>query len=145
MDRIDFLGFALLIREISRLDRYSTRHKNGVFKWAEIVCGVDYRLYPTTIEDPPEANRIKFRGEEYVPESDGEESEPELMTDGGQPISEESREQTERKSEQAQSDSGEQAIESSSEGQNRPRANSESNEGDEDDSVGKPPPMAPHM
>jgi hypothetical protein len=115
-------------------------HKNGVLKWAEIVCGVDYRLYPTTIEDPPEANRIKFQGEEYVPES-----EPELMTDGGQPISEESREQTERKSEQAQSDSREQTIESFSEGQNRPRANSESNEGDGDDSVGKPPPMTPHM
>jgi len=26
MDRIDFLGFVLLLRDISRLDRYSTRH-----------------------------------------------------------------------------------------------------------------------
>ena len=26
MDRIDFLGFALLLRDMSGLDRYSTRH-----------------------------------------------------------------------------------------------------------------------
>ncbi|AGN02441.1 hypothetical protein L593_12510 [Salinarchaeum sp. Harcht-Bsk1] len=81
-------------------------HKKGVLKWAEIRPGQDYRIYPTTIDDPPEANRIKFEGEEYVPEPE-EESEPELMTDGGQPMSEESRESTERKSEQVQSDSRE--------------------------------------
>lgn len=120
-------------------------HRNGKLKWAEIKPGQDYRIYPTTIDDPPEVNRIKFKGEEYAPEPAEEESEPELMTDGGQPMSEESRESTEMKSEQAQSDSGEQAIESSSEGQNRPRANSESNKGDGDDSVGKPPPMTSRM
>lgn len=118
--------------------------KKGGLKWAQIKEGVDYRIYPTTVEDPPEAELIKVGDEEYTPEPE-EESEPELMTDGGQPISEESRESTERESEQAQSDSGEQAIESSSEGQNQPRANSESNEGDGDDSVGKPPLMTPHM
>ena len=62
------------------------------------------------------------------------------MTDGGELISEDSEEIAERKSEQTQSDSREQAIESSSKGQNRMRADSESNEGDGDDSVGKPPP-----
>jgi len=113
-------------------------------------------FYAVGYPDPPEACYIKLKGQKLEPEKpylmqsfetseESEESEPELMTDGGQPMSEESRESTERKSEQAQSDSREQAIDSSSEGQNRPRANSESNEGDGDDSVGKPPPMTPHM
>jgi hypothetical protein len=30
MDRVDFLGFVLLIRDISRLDRYSTQQINLV-------------------------------------------------------------------------------------------------------------------
>ena len=40
MDRIDFLGFALLPRDMSRLDRYSTRHNIPVaaaFTPAKIV------------------------------------------------------------------------------------------------------------
>lgn len=65
--------------------------KNGLLKWAEIKNGVDYRIYPINLPDPPEAELIKFEGEQYTPEPQPEEdvereSEPKLMTDGGQPI-----------------------------------------------------------
>lgn len=62
--------------------------KNGMVKWAEIVDGKDYRLYPESMPDPPEANRIKFEGKEYTPEPEAEEdAEQEIMTDGGKPTS----------------------------------------------------------
>jgi len=32
MDRIDFLGFVLLLRDISRLDRYSTQQSKQIYK-----------------------------------------------------------------------------------------------------------------
>lgn len=58
--------------------------KNGFLKWAEITEGVDYRLYLNSMPDPGEANRIKFEGEEYVPETmPGEDAKQEILTDGG--------------------------------------------------------------
>lgn len=58
--------------------------KDGYLKWAEIKQGVDYRIYPAHFPDPPDANRVKFKSEEYEPEQPGsDESEKEVMTDGG--------------------------------------------------------------
>ena len=41
MDRIDFLGFVLLLRDISRLDRYSTRHQLERLNAASAIPGLN--------------------------------------------------------------------------------------------------------
>lgn len=57
--------------------------RRGDLKWAEIEQGVDYRIYPPHLPDPPQANLIKCTGEEYEPDKARSESSPEVMTDGG--------------------------------------------------------------
>ncbi len=67
--------------------------RKGALKVAELEKGVDYRIYPASLPDPQEANRVWFEGEEYEPDvseeddaesDDGEqETEAKIMTDGG--------------------------------------------------------------
>jgi len=57
MDRIDFLGFALLIREINRLDRYSTRH--FVLQWIPLELCKKAQHQEVTV---PLFVRVIFRG-----------------------------------------------------------------------------------
>lgn len=70
--------------------------KRGVLKWAEITPGQDYRIYPSMLPDPEEAERIKFEGEEYTPESASPTVEPEIMTDGGVSMAPEAKQDLER-------------------------------------------------
>jgi len=51
MDRIDYLGFALLHRDISRLDRYSTRHIDRIQN-SEILRRL-YNWYQAQTPSPP--------------------------------------------------------------------------------------------
>ncbi|MDS0280927.1 hypothetical protein [Haloarcula onubensis] len=59
----------------------------GMVKLAQIKVGEDYRIYPASLDDPPEAEKVWFEGESYVPETEPEpteeEPEPKIMTDGG--------------------------------------------------------------
>ncbi|MFC4438267.1 MULTISPECIES: hypothetical protein [Natrialbaceae] len=67
--------------------------RKGALKVAELKKGVDYRIYPASLPDPQEANRVWFEGKEYEPDvseeddaesDDGEqETEAKIMTDGG--------------------------------------------------------------
>lgn len=59
--------------------------RRGVVKVACIKEGLDYRVYPAELSDPPEAEWVKSHGERYTTESieAEEETSKRVMTDGG--------------------------------------------------------------
>lgn len=61
--------------------------RRGLLKMACLKEGVDYRVYPSHLPDPPEACNVIFGGDDDVPEDDPdsieEESDQTVMTDGG--------------------------------------------------------------
>ena len=54
----------------------------GMVKVACLKEGVDYRIYPAALPDPPEAETVWFEGEEYEPAPEPT-TEPTILADGG--------------------------------------------------------------